>query len=217
MGEWLERASLTIRLKPVSTFSQNFWQPSCHIQDTVFWEGSHQSQRKKLGLGQDGDGRLGVTKSCWAPCSSQPWSLVTVLCLVAQLCPTLCDHMDCSPPGSSVHGDSPGKNTGVGCHALLQGNLSNPGIQPRSPALQADSLPTEPPGKPEVILITVYFKLIITYILMYSKVLYFYSLPTICFDVTIYIFLSYVSLYYFSYSFFFLLLSFSFLTNFISD
>ena len=29
--------------------------------------------------------------------------------------------MDCSPPGSSVHGDSPGKNTGVGCHALLQG------------------------------------------------------------------------------------------------
>ena len=28
--------------------------------------------------------------------------------------------MDCSPPGSSVHGDSAGKNTGVGCHALLQ-------------------------------------------------------------------------------------------------
>ena len=28
--------------------------------------------------------------------------------------------MDCSPPGSSVHGDSPGKNTGVGCHALFQ-------------------------------------------------------------------------------------------------
>ena len=28
---------------------------------------------------------------------------------------------DCSPPSSSVHGDSPGKNTGVGCHALLQG------------------------------------------------------------------------------------------------
>ena len=44
-----------------------------------------------------------------------------VLCLVAQLCPTLYDPMDYSPPGSSVHGDSPGKNTGVGCHALLQG------------------------------------------------------------------------------------------------
>ena len=38
---------------------------------------------------------------------------------VAQSCPTLYNSMDCSPPGSSVHGDSPGKNTGVGCHALL--------------------------------------------------------------------------------------------------
>ena len=48
-------------------------------------------------------------------------SLHAVLCLVAQSCLTLCDPMDCSPPGSSVHGDSPGKNTGVGCHALFQG------------------------------------------------------------------------------------------------
>ena len=56
----------------------------------------------------------------------------TVLCLVAQWCPTLCDPMDCSPPGSSVHGDSPGKNTRVGCHTLLQGIFptqeSDPGI-----------------------------------------------------------------------------------------
>ena len=39
-------------------------------------------------------------------------------------CPVMsgsCDPMDCSPPGSSVHGDSPGKNTGVGGHFLLQG------------------------------------------------------------------------------------------------
>ena len=44
--------------------------------------------------------------------------------------------------------DSPGKNTGVGCHFLLQGNLPYPGIKPRSPALQADSLPTELQRKP---------------------------------------------------------------------
>ena len=46
------------------------------------------------------------------------------LCCAAlsHLCPTLGDPMDCSPPGSSVHGDYPGKNTGVGCHALLQGS-----------------------------------------------------------------------------------------------
>ena len=54
------------------------------------------------------------------------------MCLVAQLRLTLCDPMDSSPPGSSVHGDSPGKNTGVGCHTLLQGIFptqgSNPGL-----------------------------------------------------------------------------------------
>ena len=41
------------------------------------------------------------------------------MCLFVQSCPTLCNPMDCSLPGSSVHGDSPGKNTGVGCHALF--------------------------------------------------------------------------------------------------
>ena len=56
-----------------------------------------------------------------------------VLCLVTQLCPTLCDHMDCSLPVSSVHEDSPGKNTGMGCHALLTGALPNLGIEPGLP------------------------------------------------------------------------------------
>ena len=41
--------------------------------------------------------------------------------------------MDCSPPGSSVHGDSPGKNTGVGCHALLQGIFPTQGSNPGFP------------------------------------------------------------------------------------
>ena len=45
------------------------------------------------------------------------WAL---LCLVTQLCPTLCDPMNCGLPGSSVHGDSPGKNTGMGSLSLLQ-------------------------------------------------------------------------------------------------
>ena len=43
-----------------------------------------------------------------------------VLCLVIQSYLTLCHLMDCSLPGSSVHGDSPGKNNVVGCHDLLQ-------------------------------------------------------------------------------------------------
>ena len=45
--------------------------------------------------------------------------------------------------------NSPGQNTGVGRLSLLQGNLPNPGIEPRSPTLQADSLPAEPQGKPK--------------------------------------------------------------------
>ena len=46
------------------------------------------------------------------------------MCAVGtQSCLTLWDPMDCSLPGSSVHGDSPGNNSGVGCHALLQGSI----------------------------------------------------------------------------------------------
>ena len=52
--------------------------------------------------------------------------------LVTQSCLTLCNLMDCRPPGSSAHGDSPGKNTGVGSHFLPQGIFltrgSNPGL-----------------------------------------------------------------------------------------
>ena len=46
---------------------------------------------------------------------------VSLACLVAQSCPTLCDPVDCSPPGSSVHGDSPGKKAAVSSLSLLQG------------------------------------------------------------------------------------------------
>ena len=51
-------------------------------------------------------------------------------CSVTQSCPTLCKP---SLTGSSIHGDSPGKNTGVGCHALLQGILATQGSNPGLP------------------------------------------------------------------------------------
>ena len=70
-----------------------------------------------------------------------------VRCLVAQPCPTLCDPMGRSPPGSSVHGDSPGRNTGVGCHDLLQGIIPAQGLNPGLLHRQADCLLLEPPGK----------------------------------------------------------------------
>ena len=69
------------------------------------------------------------TSPSWASFSAH----TTVLCLAAQSCLTLCDPMDCSPPGSSVHGDSPGKNTGVGCHGLIQGIFPTQGLNPGLP------------------------------------------------------------------------------------
>ena len=58
-------------------------------------------------------------------------SSMCVLCAeLLQLCLTLCDPMDCIPSGSSAHEDSPGKNTGVGCHALLQEIFPTQGSNP---------------------------------------------------------------------------------------
>ena len=51
------------------------------------------------------------------------------------------------PCGLHSPWNSPGQNTGGGSLSLLQGNLPNPGIEPRSPTLRADSLPAEPQGK----------------------------------------------------------------------
>ena len=63
--------------------------------------------------------------------------------------------MDCSLTGSSVHGIF--QNTGVGCHSLHQGNLSDPGIELRSPALEADSLLSEPPVEFYLLCFTIKF------------------------------------------------------------
>ena len=65
---------------------------------------------------------------------------------VVQLCPTLCNSMDCSPPSSSVHGISQAR--------ILEwvaipspGDFPNPGIKPGSPALWADALLSESPNE----------------------------------------------------------------------
>ena len=57
----------------------------------------------------------------------------TSLCLVIQLCPSLWNPMEYSLPGSSAHGSSPGKNTGVSCSVLLQGIFPNQGSHPGLP------------------------------------------------------------------------------------
>ena len=61
-------------------------------------------------------------------------------CVCVQSCPTLWDPMDCSPPSSSVHEASPGKNTSVGCHFLLQGIFPTQRLNPNLLHWQVDSL-----------------------------------------------------------------------------
>ena len=105
------------------------------------------------------------------------WAIVCALLILSVVSNSFWLHGG-SPPGSSVHGDTSGKNTGVACHALLQGILPIQGLnpdllhcrwnlyclshkesqwilewvaypfKPGSPAFRADSLPAELPGKP---------------------------------------------------------------------
>ena len=67
---------------------------------------------------------------------------------VAQSCPTLRDPMDCTPPGSSIHGIFHATVLEWGAIAFSSGYIPDPGIEPASPALKADSLLSVPPGKP---------------------------------------------------------------------
>ena len=90
----------------------------CKVQDTVW----------RFILKRKGNQQRPMVRRlrCWNK------HVCVCVCLVAQLCLTLCTPMDCSPPGSFVHGVSPGKNIGMGCHALLQGifptQRGNPGL-----------------------------------------------------------------------------------------
>ena len=78
------------------------------------------------------------------------------VCLVTQVCLTLYDPIDCSPP------DPPSREfsgqeywSGLPCPSPV--DLPNPGMEPRAPALQADSLPYEPPGK-AIYVVAIYLK-----------------------------------------------------------
>ena len=73
----------------------------------------------------------------WSTSGLSSWSFFSLYSCCAvlspQLCPTLCDPMDCSRPGTSVPGDSPGKNAGVDCHTLLQRIFPTQGLNPDLP------------------------------------------------------------------------------------
>ena len=79
---------------------------------------------------------------------------VCICVLVAYSCPILCDPMDCSPPGSSVHGYSPGKNTGVGCCCLLQGIFQTQELSPGPPHCKWILYHLSHQGSPEGIMLS---------------------------------------------------------------
>ena len=73
--------------------------------------------------------------------------LCTVLCFIPQLCPTLCDPME--PVRLLCQWGFSRREYRSGLPCPPPGDLPNPGINPRSPASQVDSLPAEPQGKPK--------------------------------------------------------------------
>ena len=71
------------------------------------------------------------------------------LCVCSQLCPTLCDPMDCSPPGQAPPSmEFSSKNIGVGCHFLFQRMFLHQGSNPSPLHWQSDSLPLSHLGSP---------------------------------------------------------------------
>ena len=80
-----------------------------------------------------------------------------MMCLVAQSCLTLCDPMDCSPCQAPLSMGFSRQKYWSGLPCPPPGDLPKPGIKPRSSMLQADSLPSEPLGKPIFLYIYVMF------------------------------------------------------------
>ena len=90
----------------------------------------------------------------------------------------LCDLLDCSPPGSSVHRIFPVKNTGVGCHCLQHGIFPTQGLNPHLLCLlhwPVGSLLPVPPGKPILGLIWHYN---IAYCQVFGKSLLWFSVSS---------------------------------------
>ena len=127
----------------------------------VFLHTPYRKKSSPLGLAEPlgSSGSQGVhvlsTQSCLALCILPGSSVLGILLArilevkseVTQSCPTPCDPMDCSLSGSSIHGIFQ-QECWSGLPFPSPGDLPDPGIKPGSPTLQADALPSEPPGKP---------------------------------------------------------------------
>ena len=106
----------------------------------------------------------GTAYQAWPP---QCWGVTVIHTKLLQFFPTLCDLVD--PPGSSVYGDSPGKNTGVGCRALLRGIFLTQESNLHLLYLlhcQVGSLPLAPPRKSWLLSQSAAVSLVLAYLLL---------------------------------------------------
>ena len=158
------------RLKSEVSRQNPFWLSSSM---KLPWLLGFRSPMRSLGDPDDlGQGLFPLKSFDWCPQKSETMklylkraprdSLSLEACVHAKLlqsCLTLCDPMDCSSPGSSVH-VIPGKNTGVGCHFLFQGIFPTQGSNPHLLCLltwQVGSFPLAPPGKPCMFIYTLFW------------------------------------------------------------
>ena len=128
---------------------------------------------------------------CFAKWLTWKWSEVKV----SHLCPTRCDPTDSNvtpwTPGSSICGILQARILAVGSCCPSAGDLTNPGIEPRSPALQADSLQSEPPEQPGWH-VTAYYMLVVLMIILidnYSDMFDLAPMPPIILYIWLVIFL----------------------------
>ena len=103
------------------------------------------------------------------------------VCLVTQSCPVLCNTMNCSPSGSSVHGDPPGKNTGMGCCAILQGIFPPPSTEhqkgPDSPiSVNNDILPSSSVKRSWVL---IFLFLLLSHLIYQQTQMYLQNIPRV--------------------------------------
>ena len=101
----------------------------------------HQRKGKEYQQSQEARERQGIDPPSEPPgrTNTKDTLISSCVCSVTQLYLTLCNAMDCSPPVSAVHWISPGRDTGVGCHFLLQGIFPTQGSNPHLLHWQVDS------------------------------------------------------------------------------
>ena len=140
-GGRVSRGLCFLSVSPINGHSNQLFSPASCIA-SCFYQRPQSSRRENLQhpapqyLGLPSYSQLLALKNWLA--------LPAVVVVVAQARPALCDPMDCSPPGSSVHGILPARILKWVAMPFSRGSS-----QSRSPTLQEDSLLSEPPGKPK--------------------------------------------------------------------